>query len=122
MVGLSLWSSALDADPAAIGRTILVNGIPVTLVGVMRPDFTGPIKAEIRPAKWAPLSATDEVLGGKALERDSRAAVEVIARLKPGVTAHAAEDNLSAIVNRLTPSSSTNDPSRASDSIVSRRQ
>jgi predicted permease len=113
MVSHHLWSSALNADPAAVGRTIWVNGIGVTLVGVMRPDFTGPIDADIRPAMWAPLSAFDEVHGGKAVDRDSRVAVEVTARLKPGASARAAEDNLSASVNRLRPPSSATDHSRS---------
>jgi predicted permease len=113
MISHHLWSSALNADPAAIGRTMWVNGIPVTLVGVMRPDFTGPIDADIRPAIWAALSALDDLLGGKALDRDSRNAVEVIGRLRPGASARAAEDNLSAIVNRLRPASSATDPSRS---------
>ena len=113
MVSHQLWSSALNADPAALGRTLWVNGIPVTLVGVMRPDFTGPIDADIRPAIWAPLSAFDDVRGGKALDRESQQAVDVIGRLKPGASARAAGDNLSAIVNRLKPASSSTDPAKS---------
>jgi predicted permease len=113
MVSYHVWSSALNADPAVVGSTMWVNGIPVTLVGVMHQDFTGPIEADLRPAIWAPLSAMDDVLGGKALDRDSRTAVEVVARLKPGATMHAAEDELSAIVNRLRPPSSTDDQTRS---------
>jgi predicted permease len=110
MISHHLWSKALDADPAAIGRTIRVNGIPVTLVGVMRPDFAGPIDADIRPVVWASLSAYDDLLGGKPLDRDSRMMVDVTGRLNTGVSSQAAEDNLSAIVNRLGPPSK--DPSK----------
>ena len=113
MISHHFWSSALNADPAAVGRTIRVNGIPATLVGVMRQDFTGPIDADIRPAIWAPLSAFDDLLGGRAFDRDSRMSVEVTARLKPGVTAAAAANNLSAIVNRSRPASTANDPSKS---------
>ena len=121
MISHHLWSSALNADPAAIGQAIWINGIAVTLVGIMRPDFTGPIDADIRPAVWASLSAFDDLLGGKALDRDSRVSVEVVGRLKTGASSRAAEDNLSAIVKRLRPPSSPTILRRPSGSRASHR-
>lgn len=38
----SLWRSEFNADPAVIGRTLMVNGYPHRIVGVMPPDFRLP--------------------------------------------------------------------------------
>src|SRR5437899_2753216 len=35
------WQSKFAANPSAIGRTIRVNGSPVTIVGVAQPGFEG---------------------------------------------------------------------------------
>ena len=98
MVSHQLWSTALDADPAAIGRTMWLNGTPVTLVGVMSPEFTGPSRSG-GPAIWAPLAAFDDVLGGKPLTRTSNELVEVVARLAPSASPRALEDNLTSVVH-----------------------
>jgi len=98
MVSHRVWSAALGADPAAIGRTMWLNGTPVTLVGVMSRDFTGPSKSG-GPAIWAPIAAYDDVLGGKPLTRTSNELVEVVARLVPRASPRALEDSLTAVVD-----------------------
>ena len=98
MVSHQLWSTALNADPNAIGRTLWLNGTPVTLVGVMSPEFTGPSKNG-GPSIWTPLAAYDDVHGGKPLGSTSNELVEVFARLAPHASSRALEDNLTAIVH-----------------------
>ena len=102
MVSHRLWTAALGADPAAIGRTMWLNGTPVTLVGVMSPEFTGPSKSG-GPAIWAPIAAYDDVLGGKPLTRTSNELVEVVARLVPGASPRALEESLTAVVGAWHP-------------------
>jgi predicted permease len=97
MVSHQLWSTTLNADPGAIGRTMWLNGTPATLIGVMNPAFTGPVKNG-GPAIWAPLAAFDEVLGGAPLTQTSNDLVEVIARLAPETSARALEESLTAVV------------------------
>ena len=44
------WSDALGADPAVLGKTLVVNGKPLTIVGVAPPEFRGTtpgFKAEV---------------------------------------------------------------------------
>src|SRR5688572_14657589 len=47
-----LWRSRYTADPNVIGRTVRVNGSPVTVIGVMRDGFRFPNDASI----WLPLT------------------------------------------------------------------
>ncbi len=107
VVSHHFWTSVLGSDPAAIGRTLWVNDEPVTLVGVMRPDFTGPV--EIPRQLWAPMSIYDDVRMGAAITPTTAPRVEVTARLQPGATRQALQDNLSAVVApfRITPAGSS---------------
>jgi len=41
MISHRFWTSALGGDPAAIGRTLRLNGVPFTIVGVSGPGFLG---------------------------------------------------------------------------------
>jgi predicted permease len=36
----ALWRRRFGGDPSVVGRRILVNGVPVTVIGVMPPSFT----------------------------------------------------------------------------------
>jgi predicted permease len=93
-----LWSTQLGADPDVVGKTMWLNGTPAIVVGVLRPDFTGP--ARILPALWAPFSAFDDIRGGPAYGSDTKSTIEVFARVQPGVSRLAAQDEMDGIVKR----------------------
>jgi predicted permease len=79
-----LWQRQFARDPRVLGRTIVIADEPYTVVGVAPRGFTG---AELRPVDlWLPMS----VLGPRA-SRDWTQAwdaqwLDVVGRLKPGVT------------------------------------
>jgi predicted permease len=50
----SLWTRRFGRDPAAIGRTIVVNGGTLTVIGVTRPEFFG-ASIDARPDVWTPI-------------------------------------------------------------------
>jgi predicted permease len=83
------WMAYFGADPSVVGRTILLDGEPRTVIGVMPPRFTWHA-ADV----WLP----------KAIERAAAAARTVPrnfqARLKHGVTLEAAQAQLSLIAAR----------------------
>ena len=60
LIGETLWRSAFDADPAAVGRLLIVDGRPATIVGVV-PRFTHPgLPGAWRSAGiWMPLASSD---------------------------------------------------------------
>jgi putative ABC transport system permease protein len=71
-----LWQRRFHADPQIVGRTLTLNGESYTVVGVMPSDFRYLAKTDV----WTPMafSATDE--------NDRANYLELIARLKPGVS------------------------------------
>lgn len=54
IVSHDFWLRTLDADPAAVGRTITLRGEPHTIVGIMPPGFHSGVDADL----WTPLRAT----------------------------------------------------------------
>ena len=48
------WATAFNRSPDAIGSAILANGVPLTIVGVTRPEFFGTTVAVPPPDMWAP--------------------------------------------------------------------
>lgn len=79
IVGESLWRRRLAADPA-LGRTLVLNGSPYTVIGVMPSGYDFPAGAEV----WIPPGADLQLAGGAS-------APETIARMAPGVTLRQAE-------------------------------
>jgi predicted permease len=103
VVSHHFWSAHLGADPAIVGQTVWLSRTPVVVVGVLRPDFTGPVEFDARPTMWMPFAAIDNVLMTPPLTETSRTSVEVVARLVPGASRQAAQENLGAIAARTSP-------------------
>ncbi len=112
VVSQHVFDTELKGDLSAVGSTLWLNGIPVTLVGVLRAGFTGPTRE--RPSAWAPLSVVDDVHMGLPFgpTTSSGVPVRVIARLNPSTSMLAVQERLSSLVERLRPPSEddTRDP------------
>jgi predicted permease len=89
------WSKLFAGDPNVIGRQVLLNGLPSTIVGVMPQSFRGLLIGP--PHYWAPLAFAGQFRGG-----DAAIGVEVVGRLKPGMSQEAAMAALTAWVSGRT--------------------
>lgn len=86
-----VWQRRYNGDPAIVGRAILVNARPHTVVGVMPPKFMFPETQRL----WVTAAPyRDE------WPRHSRT-MQVFARVKPGVSLAQADADLKAISARL---------------------
>jgi predicted permease len=101
------WDTNLHGDPAAIGRTIHINGAAATIVGIAADGFRG--TSLTRPAKlYLPISATPRLIAGPwsapgALENRDFSWLNAIGRLREGVTMAAAADAMDAMYARQHP-------------------
>jgi predicted permease len=87
------WTRRFDRDPNVLGRTVLVSGTPFEIVGVMPDGFRG---LEVSgPDFWAPLSQLAQFRPGRR-GNDAEVGVDVIGRLKPGVSVASARAQLAA--------------------------
>jgi putative ABC transport system permease protein len=94
MLGYGYWQSRFGADPSAIGRTLIVNGQPLTIVGVSRRGFAG---LDIgRPVQvWLPMAMQPQ-MGPSWLHLSDRRVrfVQAYGRLRPSMTAVRAQAGL----------------------------
>jgi predicted permease len=82
------WDRLFARDPGVLGRHLLLNGLTFEIVGVMPEGFRG--LAVIGPDDyWAPLSML-----GRVSSIHQRRGVDIIGRLKPGLTPEAARAQL----------------------------
>ena len=92
----SLWQRRFSADPAVVGKTLRLNDKLYTIVGVTEPSFRG-LRLGLPPEFWLPTTASPDFTRGR---RDDRG-IQLIGRLKPGVTVAQAQTQLTTIAARL---------------------
>jgi putative ABC transport system permease protein len=98
-----IWHERFGGDPTVIGRTITLDRIPRTVVGIAPPEFSFPASSDV----WIPLAIR--------LDRGNSFILSVLGRLKPGVTTAQATSELEAI-SRAMP----RDPRDGDAAVVSR--
>jgi predicted permease len=88
------WVARFAADPGVVGRKILVNNYPMTIVGVSAAGFSGidPVRSpQIRvPIQMKPLMTP----GSDQMGNRRNQWVQIFARLRPGTTIRSAEASL----------------------------
>jgi putative ABC transport system permease protein len=94
VISHGLWQRRYGASREAIGRRVMLSEQPFTIVGVMPPDIDYPSGVEVwRTTKSVPTTGPF----GDAARRE----VDLIARLRPGVTIEQATSELTALTERL---------------------
>jgi putative ABC transport system permease protein len=96
VLGYGFWQQRFGGDPGVIGRSIPVEGLNVTIVGVMPAGFRFPVGTTPVPM-LAPLSFLSADMQG---QRGAHF-LSVVARLRPGVTLEQARADMDAIGQRL---------------------
>jgi predicted permease len=112
------WDRLFGRDAAVVGRSLLVNNVSFEIVGVMPDGFRG-LASGPPDDYWAPLSTLGHVrpIGGG---RDAAVPVEIIGRLKPGLSEQTARAGL-AVWDARQSSGRTGDRSAARITLVPKR-
>jgi predicted permease len=92
----SLWKRRFGSDPAVIGRSLALNGESYTVVGVLPNSVRLPAFGTWRDQVWVPMAFPAE----EAAQRGNHF-LEVIGRMKPGVTLAQARAEMETITGRL---------------------
>jgi putative ABC transport system permease protein len=94
ILGHDFWRSHFAGDPNRVGQTVTLNDRPYTVVGIMPPGFVFPGR---RTQVWVPIAFN-------AAERRTRDTnfIDVVARLKPGVSLEQARANMNAVARTQT--------------------
>lgn len=91
VLGNSYWQRRLNSDPQIVGKSLLLNGTSFTVVGVMPPEFFG-TRVRRSPDFWVPLSFQPQIeMRPSYLDQPTYFWLNMIGRLKPGVTLEQAQ-------------------------------
>lgn len=85
VLSYSFWQGRFGADASLIGKNIILNRQPFTVVGVAAREFRG---AELFPPDlWVPITMQPQLMpGSDFLHEHNRSWLEVAGRLKPGIS------------------------------------
>ncbi|HEV2802107.1 MAG TPA: ABC transporter permease [Pyrinomonadaceae bacterium] len=93
IISHALWQNRFAGDANVVGRDIALNGEKHRVIGVMPRDF----QFRMPDVKvWTPVAFTAEQLSNRDLHY-----LEIVARLKPGVTVEQANADIRAITARI---------------------
>jgi putative ABC transport system permease protein len=101
VISHGLWTRRFGADPGILGRTLVLNGKPRTVIGVIGPEFEGgraPFDGWFMGTEvWLPVA---DFPNANALAR-GQTELLVAARLRPGVSLDSARADLAVVARRL---------------------
>jgi predicted permease len=101
ILGYSYWQRRFNGDPSVVGKTVDLNGQPVTIVGVGPKNFHGTFYI-VESDVYAPLaSIVAQLDSSKTLINRADRQVRALAHLKPGVSIAQAQTSLQVIADRL---------------------
>ncbi len=89
------WTTRHGADPSVLNEPIVVNGIPMTIVGIAAPTFDGTTLGEV-PDVFVPL-ATQGIWNATAFQNRRSYWIYVFGRLKPDQTMDQAKVGLNQV-------------------------
>ena len=97
-----LWQDRFGGSRDVLGRSVVLNGSPYTVIGVMPQDFTFPRSEEMpvsfsfprRPQLWIPAAIPESPKGGPSEQA-------VVARLKPGLTIEKAQAQMDVLTRNF---------------------
>ncbi len=101
LLSYGLWQSEFGADPKVIGQAIDVSGVTYTVAGVLPSEFQFAKRGEAQ--LWVPLNPGGDFAEQFPGEADRRTFhwINMIARLRPGVTLARAQAEMTSLAKRL---------------------
>jgi putative ABC transport system permease protein len=101
VLSYGFWKERFAGDHAVIGKTILLNGHPQTIVGVTPENFNWFIKdgsfTSAKPQMWSPFVFPARFSDRKGIGRF----LTVVARLKPGASVPQAQSQMNTIAAQI---------------------
>ena len=114
VISFEYWRKRFNLDSSAIGSTLKLNNIPFTIAGVAPPGFYG-VSAGAAPLAYIPMFNRLALVGGgegKSMFIDHSYWVDIMGRLRPGVTLAQAEAELRGPFHQFELAAAANDQER----------
>jgi predicted permease len=101
VLSYGLWQRRFDAAPDLIGRTVTLNEVKLTVVGIAPRGFTG-LLFEHAAELWAPVMMQEQLQpGSPPFDARQMGSLRLIGRLKPGVSLVQAQASLDVLAHQI---------------------
>ncbi|HET6954980.1 MAG TPA: ABC transporter permease [Vicinamibacterales bacterium] len=121
VLGYHTWRQRFGADPAMIGRTIRIDGVPVTIVGVGPAGHNGTLNIGLVTDFWLPIASLERFGMAAALQRRPGESMFLVkGRLRNGVGVAQAQAAMDILGRRLAADYPNDDPGRGIKVIASK--
>lgn len=101
VLSYSAWQHRFAADPGILNRTVKINGLDYTVLGVAPKGFIG-TELLFAPEFWVPMSMEPQIEpGNNWLEARTTWNIWVVGRIKPGISRPTAQSEIQAIAAQL---------------------
>ncbi len=96
-----VWQATYASDPSVVGSTFVVEGHPVTVIGVAPPGFFGETLESDPPDMWVPLQQEPMINAeGSLLRQPVSAWLRMIGRLRPGASIDGMAPRLTGVLRQ----------------------
>jgi len=102
VLSYGFWKTRFGGDPGIVGQRIVVNGYPLTIVGVSQAGFDG-VEVGYAPQIRVPMMMKKEMTPGPWYGLNDRRSrfVQAFGRLKPGITLAGAKAGLQPLFHQI---------------------
>ena len=101
VISYNFWRKRFNQDPGVVGRTMRVNGFPLTIVGIMPQGFAGEVVGDSLDF-WAPIMMQPQLNAeGDRLNDAGSSWLLLIGRLRPGVSLDQAKARLNVTYKQI---------------------
>jgi len=100
VISYSVWQNHFAGEPTVVGKTIQINRHPYSIIGVTPREFRG-CKTGLRTDIWIPLTMDQPVWGANRPEERGNFWLNVLGKLRPGITRRQAEAELNILMQRI---------------------
>ena len=100
VLSYAAWQSRFGADPAIVGKTIRLNRLLYSVIGVAPPEFHG-IELFYWPEVWVPMMMEPRIESNSWLDNRNTWNTWVVGRLKTNVSTPQAEADLNALAAEM---------------------
>jgi predicted permease len=101
VISYAYWQGRFGHDPAVVGKIIYINNSPFTIIGVTPQGFSGTLQVGSSPELTMPIAAQPLISPiGSSLDKPDYWWLQIIGRLKPGVSEQQARAGLDVIFQR----------------------
>ena len=100
VISYAYWQQHFAGHPGVVGQSVTVNNMPMTIIGVAPEHFMGSFLG-ISVSAFVPMAMQRELTGGDRMNARGNGWLQMLVRLKPGVTVAQAQAEATSVMGQL---------------------